>query len=475
MRLKSEIQNPKSERSHRANSVHSLAPKIFECRSSPSAFPSGFGSRNSDFGPARQRGSVLIIVLWVAFGLVSLALYFANSMSFELRASDNRAAGVQAEQAIAGAIRYVSNVLATVQEPGTAPDVTTYRYEAVAVGDATFWLLGRGNERQNTIDLPFFGLVDEASKLNLNTATLEMLQSLPRMTPELAAAIVDWRDSDDNVTESGAESQTYLRRNPPYRSKNANFESVDELRLVFGAYLDILYGEDANLNGILDPNENDGDTSAPSDNRDGRLDPGILDYLTVYTRQPATGTNVNRPEQVAALLIAKLGSDRAGQIQIPPNLGSVLNLYLSTGLTREEFMQIEGSLVGTNTIGLVNVNTASEAVLACIPGIGTENASKMVAYRQTNPSQLTTVAWVKEVLDEGSARRAGPWITGRTYQFTADVAAVGRHGRGYQRTKFVFDTSEGAPKILYRQDLGHLGWALGANVRRTLLLAKETR
>jgi hypothetical protein len=88
---------------------------------------------------------------------------------------------------------------------------------------------------------------------------------------------------------------------------------------------------------------------------------------------------------------------------------------------------------------------------------------------------LTTVAWVKEVLDEGSARRAGPWITGRTYQFTADVAAVGRHGRGYQRTKFVFDTSEGAPKILYRQDLGHLGWALGANVRRTLLLAKETR
>ena len=34
-----------------------------------------------------------------------------------------------------------------------------------------------------------FKLVDEASKLNLNTATVEMLQLLPRMTPELAAAI----------------------------------------------------------------------------------------------------------------------------------------------------------------------------------------------------------------------------------------------------------------------------------------------
>ena len=39
---------------------------------------------------ARQRGSVLVIVMWIAFGLVSLALYFANSMNFELRASDNR-------------------------------------------------------------------------------------------------------------------------------------------------------------------------------------------------------------------------------------------------------------------------------------------------------------------------------------------------------------------------------------------------
>src|SRR5262245_20569894 len=393
-----------------------------------------------------RNGSVLIIVLWVAFGLVSLALYFANSMSFELRASDNRAAGVQAEQAIAGAIRYVSNVLANVQEPGTPPDLTTYRCEAVSVGDAMFWLLGRGDDRQNTIDLPFFGLVDEASKLNLNTATLEMLQALPRMTPELAAAIIDWRDSNDDVTEGGAESQTYLRRNPPYRCKNANFESVDELRLVFGAYLDILYGEDANLNGILDPNENDGDGAPPSDNRDGRLDSGILDYLTIYTRQPATGTNVNRPQDLAPLLQEKFGTERANQIlaRVGTDSGSVLGFYIRSGLTREDFMQIEGSLIGTNTIGLVNVNTASEAVLACLPGIGTDKAASVVAYRQTNPSQLKTVAWITDVLERERLLRAAPWITGRTYQFTADIAGVGHHGRGCQRVKFIFDTSEGA-------------------------------
>src|SRR5207237_8216525 len=110
--------------------------------------------------PSRgERGSVLIIVIWIAFGLVSLALYFAHSMSFEMRAADNRVAGMKAEEAIAGAARYVSNILANAQQPGTLPDTNSYRFAAVPVGESTFWLIGRGDER----DAPtttHFGLVD---------------------------------------------------------------------------------------------------------------------------------------------------------------------------------------------------------------------------------------------------------------------------------------------------------------------------
>ena len=60
-------------------------------------------------------------------------------------------------------------------------------------------------------------------------------------------------------------------------------------------------------------------------------------------------------------------------------------------------------------------------------------------------------------------------------QISADIAALGPNGRGYRRIRFVFDTSEGSPKIIYRQDLTHLGWALGKEVRNTWLLAKATR
>ena len=55
-----------------------------------------------------SRGSVLVIVLWVCVGLVGIALYFANSMTYELRASNNRVCGMEAEQAIEGASKYVS-------------------------------------------------------------------------------------------------------------------------------------------------------------------------------------------------------------------------------------------------------------------------------------------------------------------------------------------------------------------------------
>ena len=426
--------------------------------------------------PGQQRGSVLIIVLWVAFGLVTLALYFANSMSLEMRAAENRAAAIQAEQAIAGAARYVRNILANAPERGTMPDFTTYQFQDVPVGEANFWFLGRyerqQGQQQTLNSTPYFGLADEASKLNINVATREMLELLPGMSAELAAAMIDWRDADEEVTEGGAESQTYARLNPAYRCKNGNFESTEELRLVSGAHLDLLYGEDVNMNGVLDPNENDGEASPPLDDRDGQLDVGILEYVTVFSRQPVTGTNVSRLQDVAALLETKFSVERANQILAqltgqPPT--SVLDFYRRSGMTREEFVQIEADLVGMNVVGLVNVNSAPEAVLACLPGIGADKAPEIIAYRQSNPDKLNTLAWVTEVLEQNELVQAAPYLIGRTFQFSVDVAAVGRHGRGYARARYVIDTTEGAAKILYRQDLSHAGWALGTATRSILL------
>jgi DNA uptake protein ComE-like DNA-binding protein len=437
----------------------------------------------------RHEGSVFILVLWISFGLVVLSLYFANSMSFELKAADNRLAMKQADHAINGAARYASYVITTFATNGVVPDRQLYRSEWVPAGEASFWFVGELNEEQLRSEMiPAFGLVDEASKLNLNTATVEMLQGLPGMTVEFAAAIIDWRDTNEELSENGAEDESYQRLDPPRRCKNGPFESVDELRLVYGATLEVLYGEDINRNGILDPNENDGDVSLPLDNADGRLDAGIVSYLTVHSRQLNTKpdgsakVNVTSRQQLEELLEEKFGSERATQIMgsLGPGgqFNSLLQFYARSGMTAEEFAQVEAELTVSdqNAVqGLVNVNTASEVVLSCIPGIGEAKAATMVAHRTSNPAQLTSVAWVKDVLDTDTINQAGRFLTGTTYQFTADVVAVGRFNRGFCRTRFVFDATGSTPRIVYRQDLSELGWALGMQVRENLQREMESQ
>jgi DNA uptake protein ComE-like DNA-binding protein len=456
---------------------------------------------------SRQRGSTLVIVLWIAFGLVSLTLYFAHSMNFELRASDNRVCGLAAEQALDGAARYITHVLANQLTNGLMPDPYTYACKAVPVGEAHYWLIGR--ETNESLSLPqiSFGLVDEASKLNLNTASSNMLVFLPRMNLDLTEAILDWRD-----TNGGSFSQTrYAMLHPPYECKCAPFETVDELHLLYGAEdMDTLIGEDANRNGILDPNEND-------ENHDGQPNAGVLEYVTVYSREPMTNVDgtvrlnirtvsSSSSQELRSLLATNLTDARADQIlqslgvvanapagagatrgrnppPTPPTVTfrSPLDFYAKSGMTVEEFGSIANKITVTNGAyieGRVNVNTASAAVLACLPGISDtpDLAQTLISYRESNPDKLTSVAWVSDALGQNNASalqalQAVDCITTLSYQYSADIAALGPHGRGYRRTLFVFDTCDGTPRIVYRQDRTHLGWALGKEVRQVWLAA----
>jgi DNA uptake protein ComE-like DNA-binding protein len=470
---------------------------------------------NSGETSGSQSGSTFILVLWIAFGLVSIALYFGHSMSMELRASDNRVSGVQAEQAIEGAARYVAYILANQLTNGVVPDPSLHLSEAASVGESHFWLIGRDTNSSSSpsglggINGPgqlTFGLVDEASKLNLNSASSNMLaalvEELPRANQDLATAILDWRD-----TNSGGTYQAYYGSRPqPYQCKKGPFETVDELRLLYGADMETLVGEDLNRNGVLDPNEDA--------NHNGQFEPGVLEYVTVYSREPNTYSNglprvslrgVTATGPLATLLQSGFGATRAEQILInlgvltaaatgggriprvaPPAIfASPLQFYVRSRMTADEFAQIADDLtVTTNATidGRVNINTASATVLACLPGINSNPslAQTLVSFRQSNPDKLGSVAWIVDALGQNSsdvltALQATDCITTRSYQFTADVAALGPHGRGYRRVRFVFDTTEGTPKIIYRQDLTHLGWALGNDVRQTWLLAKATR
>ena len=450
-----------------------------------------------------QKGSVLIIVLWVSLGLVSIALYFANSMTYELRASDNRVSGLAADQAIEGAARYVSQALSLYATNGAVPVNTEFSCESVPLGDAKFWLIGRdpaASLSSSAPTEPYFGLVDEGSKVNLNSANTNVLSYLPNMTVDFAQSIQDWRGTN------GIISVDYSTLG--YYPKYAPFETVDELRLVYGAEAGLLAGDDINRNGVLDANETDSTGL-------GELNSGLFEYTTVWTREPnfhsdgSSLTNVNTASQTTLqTLLQNAGVGNATGLAQSLNrsisgagtgaatpCNNILDFAFrcqSLGMSEADFNKIYNNVTtSTNTYfrGRVNVNTANADVLTALfiglnPNTINEQtasgaAQTVITYRNQNPGNINTVWWLMDALGNNNpviaalrsstANSGGGYVTTKSFQFTADIAAVGPFGRGYRRVKFIFDTSEGTPIILYRQDLSRLGWALGDKTRQTLL------
>src|SRR5207249_2350667 len=63
-----------------------------------------------------------------------------------------------------------------------------------------------------------YGVIDESGKININALVAldssgkvahDALIKLPNMTEEIADAIIDWIDADDEQRPSGAENQYY--------------------------------------------------------------------------------------------------------------------------------------------------------------------------------------------------------------------------------------------------------------------------
>jgi len=434
----------------------------------------------------RARGTILIVTIWVVLVLAGLALVFARSMRVAALVSANQVASLEAECIAAGATEYIRARLTTGTEEETDSATDDDTYKGMQVGEGYFWVLHSNLEDDDTYD---YGLTDEAGKINLNSASLEMLQNLPGMTAELAASIIDWRDEDSEVSTGGAESEYYLLQSEPYSCKNAALETVDEILLIKGASEELLYGEDTNLNGILDDHENDGDLSDPSDNHNGRLDTGFYDYVTVYSVEANTDSegneriNINDADSRSDLQTALQESfkeERALEIMalVPtnPRYDNILDFYFQTALNPEEFGKIADRLTTSDADtlpGLVNVNTASKEVLMCLPGLEESDAEALLSYRDSANDELTSIAWVVEILDQDKAVAIGSYITVRSFQYSADIVCLSGNGRAYKRYKAVFDMQAGSPRIVYWKSLTSFGWPLDQEIVTTLRAGKS--
>ena len=72
------------------------------------------------------------------------------------------------------------------------------------------------------------------------------------MTEDIANAIMDWIDSDEERRVGGAESADYQGLAIPYSARNAPMESIEELLQIQGITPALFYGEDAKYPGWVE-------------------------------------------------------------------------------------------------------------------------------------------------------------------------------------------------------------------------------
>lgn len=285
----------------------------------------GLGQSSSN--PSSRRGIVLLIVMIVVV-LVSLAGFgFVAVMFTENKAVRLRGEQLQIEQAMASAELLIGKTFQEQQskpvsssegsagltlpeefgtETGTYDNPTLFQARPLIPGvedpdPVRFTVITpkRGTESTQSAGTPGelpvrFGVEDESSRLNLATLLIwerqapgsgqAALLKLPGMSEEIADAILDWLDTDDQPRTQGAESEFYAGLNPAYSSRNGTPESIEELLLIKGVTRELLYGLDQNQNGIIESQEQDSQFDAGV----GEFDiatTGWQDFLTLYSRE----------------------------------------------------------------------------------------------------------------------------------------------------------------------------------------------
>lgn len=272
------------------------------------------------------------------------------------------------------------------------------------------------------------GPADPHAKVNINLMTKEDLLTLDEMTEDVADSILDWIDDDDSPRPLGAESGFYSQLPSPYEPRNGPVPSLFEVELAAGVSPSLVRGEDWDLDGVLDSNEDDGDLSWPPDNADGVLDAGWSAFVTASSWEggfaPSGQARLNLADATVEELLARVPSLDQTQAQtlldyvwqedarleqlMVTSLAQIAGQGSSVRDLRDEQIralldecEISDPTSGPSP-GRVNLNTVSRETLDFIIGIAPGVADALIVARDSAAGGFTNIM---DVLDAGVVSR----------------------------------------------------------------------
>ncbi|HEY3856499.1 MAG TPA: helix-hairpin-helix domain-containing protein [Verrucomicrobiae bacterium] len=317
-----------------------------------------------------------------------------------------------------------------------------------------------------------YGIIDEESRINVNTASTEVLTKIEGLTPDIATAISDWRGASNQVSAGGAGIDYYMSLIPPYLPRNGPIQTLRELLMVRGVTRQLLLGE-----GDPHSSVDDSDEQLPTEN-------GWAPLLTVDSKDDnvnASGTarvDIKTADQNALAQVEGITPAIARAIvnwQNRGNFQSIADLLDVTGqgggqqnlggggngsrvIDHDLLMRIADSLtVGTDTSqqGLININTASFDVLRCLPGMGEARARAIISHRQSNGFFANVAELLKvDGMTDDVLKQVAPLLTARSETFR--VISEGRIASTGTRQRIQAILHVGSKEIQtlsYREDL----------------------
>ena len=183
----------------------------------------------------RQQGVALVTALLVVSMAIVAAVAMATRLQVDMRRTGNLLHGEQAYAYAMAAESWAQVILLRDREDNEydylgenwATALPPIAVEGGFVSGNIIDLQGRFNVNN---------LVNEAGEpVESQLAYFKRLLTVLQLDETLAPALLDWIDADINATfPDGAEDDTYLLAEPPYRAANRPLVSISELRLVKG-------------------------------------------------------------------------------------------------------------------------------------------------------------------------------------------------------------------------------------------------